>query len=86
MLVPPQRGTDAPSPLLAGDELFSDSYEYKEIQDGFFFEAEGKVRGLATSRRCVGRMSGSLFKKADSRCRGKCHRAGAGLLLSWLPA
>ncbi len=29
---------------LAGDELFSDANEYKEIQDGFFLEAEGKVR------------------------------------------
>ncbi len=33
-----------PARLLAGDELFSDANEYKEIQDGFFLEAEGKVR------------------------------------------
>ena len=33
-----------PARPLAGDELFSDANEYKEIQDGFFLEAEGKVR------------------------------------------
>ena len=27
----------------AGDEYLSDSYDLKEIEDGFFFEVEGKV-------------------------------------------
>ena len=74
-------------PLLAGDELFSDSYEYKEIQDGFFYEAEGKVRWLAASRRCAGRVSGSLCKMALIGCPDQCHRAGAcdAQSISFLP-
>ena len=33
--------------VVAGDEVFSDANEYTEIEDGFFLEAEGKVRTLA---------------------------------------
>ena len=29
----------------AGDEMFADSYPMREIQDGFFYEVDGKVRG-----------------------------------------
>ena len=28
----------------AGDELLGDSYDINEIEDGFFYEVEGKVR------------------------------------------
>lgn len=31
---------------LAGDELLSDSFPYKEIQNGMLWEVEGKVRKL----------------------------------------
>ena len=41
-----------PAQLLPGDELFSDANEYKEIQDGFFLEAEGKVRMRCTTAGC----------------------------------
>lgn len=27
---------------LSGDELFADSYAFKEVEDGFFYEVEGK--------------------------------------------
>lgn len=27
----------------SGDEMFSDAFKYREIQDGFFYEVEGKV-------------------------------------------
>ena len=27
----------------AGDEMFADSYPMREIQDGFFYEVDGKV-------------------------------------------
>lgn len=30
----------------AGDELLGDSYDINEIEDGFFYEVEGKVRLL----------------------------------------
>ena len=32
----------------AGDEMFADSYPMREIQDGFFYEVDGKVRGCNT--------------------------------------
>ena len=28
-----------------GDEMFADSYPMREIQDGFFYEVDGKVCG-----------------------------------------
>jgi hypothetical protein len=30
--------------VVAGDELLSDSFPYKEIQNGILWEVEGKVR------------------------------------------
>lgn len=33
---------------IAGDEMFADSYPMREIQDGFFYEVDGKV-GVAVS-------------------------------------
>jgi hypothetical protein len=30
--------------LFAGDELLSDSFPYKEIENGILWEVEGKVR------------------------------------------
>lgn len=33
------------SAIDAGDEMFADSYPMREIQDGFFYEVDGKVRG-----------------------------------------
>lgn len=29
--------------LLIGDEMFSDSFEFRESEDGFFYEVDGKV-------------------------------------------
>lgn len=29
--------------LAVGDEMIADSYEMKEVEDGFFFEVEGSV-------------------------------------------
>ena len=34
----------------AGDEMFADSYPMREIQDGFFYEVDGKVCGDNVSR------------------------------------
>ena len=34
--------------VFAGDELVSDSFDVKEIEDGFFYEVEGKVYGGAS--------------------------------------
>lgn len=36
----------------AGDELLSDSYNPQEVEDGFFYEVEGKVR-YSPFRSCV---------------------------------
>ena len=37
--------------VFAGDELVSDSFDVKEIEDGFFYEVEGKVYGGASCSR-----------------------------------
>lgn len=29
--------------IAVGDEMIADSYEMKEVEDGFFFEVEGSV-------------------------------------------
>ncbi|XP_008327101.1 translationally-controlled tumor protein homolog [Cynoglossus semilaevis] len=29
--------------IITGDEMFSDAFKYREIQDGFFYEVEGKT-------------------------------------------
>jgi hypothetical protein len=39
--------------VVAGDELLSDSFPYKEIQNGILWEVEGKVR-LSSPRLTVG--------------------------------
>jgi hypothetical protein len=49
--------------LFAGDELLSDSFPYKEIENGILWEVEGKVqRSLpcATQRPAVDRIVASL--------------------------
>lgn len=30
--------------VAVGDEMIADSYDMKEVEDGFFFEVEGSVR------------------------------------------
>ena len=39
------------APLCSGDEMFSDSFDYTEVEDGFFYKVDGKVR--AASALCL---------------------------------
>lgn len=56
-----------PSSHPTGDEMFADSYPMREVEDGFFFEVDGKVRrreGEQERKRKNARQSGRRCARA----------------------